>query len=133
MAKNQKDYDELWRGRRKLGGGYRPTAPTSMDAPLHDNPHYTDERYRHPQTIFGTKEDGLVYNYSDRIVQWDYAKAEQASKAATASGAAHHTARWYQAYLSAYYDQTIELKHILAGWNWATGYAYQVFGYRVKD
>lgn len=100
------------------------------DKILNTTPHYTDERFRHAQTVYGREEERLAYDYSDRLWQWDSEKAEQAAKTANASGAKLKTARWYQTYLSAYFDKAVEVRHILAGWNRVTGYSYAVFGYR---
>jgi hypothetical protein len=105
-------------------------ATNSLDATLNVDPHYTDNRYQHMQTVYGREHKGLKYDYSDRLRQWDYQKDESAHAAAKASGAKPRTARYYNAYLSAYFGQPTEVKHILAGWNVSTGYSYQLFGYR---
>lgn len=113
--------------------GIKPSYPTtsSLDAGINDNPHYSDKNFDHKeQTIFGKEQKELEYNYSDRIWQWDYSKAENASKAAKESGAMHNTARWHQEFLRSYFDRPdLELKHIIAGVNWSNGYAYLVYGY----
>lgn len=101
---------------------------------LHDDPHYTDDRFREPQTIFGGEaaEGILNYVYSDRIWQWDYEKASLAAKAADESGAERHTCLWYEAYLSFYFDKPVEVFHIIAGVNRSNGYSYLCFGYKEK-
>ncbi len=96
---------------------------------LHTSPHYTDKRFDQPQTIFGQECEGLAYDYSDRLWQWDYDKSEAAAKAANES-ATPKTCRWYEAYLSAYFSRPIEIKHIIAGVNRSNGFPYNVFGYR---
>jgi hypothetical protein len=105
---------------------------TDVNAKLEDCPHYSDHRYQggQTQTIFGKEEKGIGYDYSDRLWQWDYDKAEQATKTANETGAKPHTARWYQEYLSAYFGRAIQLKHIIAGVNVSNGYPYLVFGYK---
>lgn len=105
-------------------------ATDDPDARLNTNPHYTDERFRHAQTIYGRQVEGLHYDYSDRLWQWDYAKAEEAVKAANASGAPSGSARWLSAYLTAFHGKPAEVLHVMAGWDWATGYAYAIYGYR---
>ena len=106
------------------------------DMPLNTNPHYTDRRFNTAQTVFGkpSKSDrghkDLSYDYSDRLWQWDYDKAKRAAEIANETDATPKSARWYEAYLSAYFDKPIEIVHILAGVNVSNGYAYAVFGYR---
>lgn len=106
--------------------------PTTFDKnkPLQTTPHYTDSRFKEEQTIFGEKCEGIGYDYSDRLWQWDYNKAKQASIQANASEATPKSCRWYEAYLSAYFDKPIEIKHIVAGVNRSNGYPYCVFGYK---
>jgi hypothetical protein len=109
---------------------YSYPSTNNMDAILEDCPHYSDNRFKNDQTIFGKEEKGLGYDYSDRICQWNYAKAEAASKKATEDGFTRRTARWYQAYLSNFFDRKIVLKHIIAGVNRSNGYPYLIFGYK---
>jgi hypothetical protein len=134
---DEEDTYGIWHMRRRkkktIDGDEVIYGTTDMDAVLYVDPHYTNEQFRHAQTIFGSREDGLFYEYSDRLWQRDYEKAEKAIDTATASGAKFRTARWYQVYLSAYCGKKIILKHMLAGWNWSTGYAYQVFGYHEEE
>lgn len=92
-------------------------------------PHYTNEHYRHPRSVFGQETDGVEYNYSDRLLEWDYAKhtaAWETAKQSQESG----TCLFFEAYLSAYFDKPVEIVNIMAGWNWSNGYPYQVFGYK---
>ena len=103
-----------------------------MRRKLNDMPHYTDDYYRKERTIWGKKEKGLFYNYSDRLQQWNYEKHKAATETADKTGATRHTAEWYQNYLTVYEGQEVELKHILAGHDLSSGYPYQVFGYKFK-
>jgi hypothetical protein len=106
--------------------------PTTFDKnkALETHPHYTDDRFKKEQTVFGKEEDGIGYDYSDRLREWDYSKAEASVKAANESGATPRTCKWYEAYLSAYFGKPIEIKHIIAGVNRSNGYPYCVFGYK---
>jgi hypothetical protein len=108
-------------------------AEQRRDVPLYTCPHYTDARFRQAQTVFGGEQDELHYDYSDRLFQWNPQKSADAVKAADESGAVKRSADWYESYLSAYCDKPVELKHVLAGCNWATGYPYTVFGYAFKE
>jgi hypothetical protein len=135
MKKNRnyfdsEDFDEIYNA---VYG--RMTAPNTadMDQTIHCNPHYTDDHYKHPQTIFGKEEKGLEYAYSDRLYQWDHIKEAEARNVANSSKAKRDTARWFQIYLTAYFGKPVILKHILAGVNWGNGYPYQVFGYKFED
>lgn len=64
-------------------GERRPLVHAAMfpDEPL-PHPHYTDERFRHPQTVYGPPgpsgegHPGLTYEYDDRMWEWDRSKAE---------------------------------------------------------
>jgi len=101
----------------------------NKNTPLETMPHYTDKRFEKEQTVFGKAEKGLHYDYSDRLWQWDHAKAKQASETANASHAVNRSARWYEEYLSAYFGKKTIIKHIVAGVNRSNGYPYCVFGY----
>jgi hypothetical protein len=101
----------------------------NKDEILNTSPHYTDGRFHQPQTVFGQECEGLGYDYSDRLWQWDHDKSEAAAKTANASGAIPKSCRWYEEYLSAYFSRPIEIKHIVAGVN-RSGHPYAVFGYK---
>ena len=106
--------------------------PTTFDKdkPLETFPHYTDNRFEEEQTVFGRKEEGLGYNYSDRLWEWDYNKSKQAYATADESGLVKNSCRYFEAYLSAYFGRPIEIGHIVAGVNHSNGHPYCVFGYR---
>ncbi len=102
------------------------------------NPHYTNERFRKPQTVFLLRgrypQDGYVphaeYNYSDRIWQWDWDKCDKAREAVNAKGLDGNTAAWHEAWLRIVLDDSkLNLVHILAGVNLSNGYPYHVYGY----
>ena len=103
-------------------------------------PHYTDGRFATAQTVYlsgGTKlaRDGYArkaeYNYSDRLMQWHgFDKHEAARATATQSGYDVRSAAFCEAYLRALLEKPeLQLVHIMAGFNLATGYPYQVYGY----
>jgi hypothetical protein len=92
---------------------YRHQTTFNKDEILNTSPHYTDKRFDRPQTVFGQKCEGLKYDYSDRLWQWDQDKSEAAGQTANASGAIPKSCRWYEEYLSAYFSRPIEIKHIL--------------------
>lgn len=106
---------------------------TDKSIQLMTYPDWQDERFREPQTVFGEKCKGLRYDYSDRIWQWDYDKAQVATEKAKESGHTHRSCDWYEVYLTEYFDRPTEIKHILAGCNVSNGYPYVVFGYRFLD
>lgn len=113
------------------GGDFVIEPPTNEDVQLNDNPHYSDPLFREAQTIFGAREEGLNYVYSDRLVQWDSKAHRRAEEIADSKvGRRVSTAKWYRVYLSEYYGKPVELPHIMAGCNLASGYPYQVFGFR---
>lgn len=102
-------------------------------------PHYTDSYFQHPQTVFQSAThrliDGYVqgaeYNYSDRLLQWyGWEKSDKADKSAKESGFNRWSAGWAEVWLRSLLDDpTLELVHMLAGYNWSNGYGYWVYGY----
>ena len=127
-------HDERWDTKHAYSTTY------DKDMPLHDDPHYTDKRFDKEQTIFGKPieegsfgHQGLDYVYSDRIWQWDYNKAKRASQHAndTTGKTGHNkSCRWYEIYLSYFFDKPVVIEHIIAGVNRSNGYSYCVFGYK---
>jgi len=96
-------------------------------------PHYTDQRFDSgDHTVWGKQTSDTHYDYSDRLWQWDYKKCQAAFEKAGESNAVRNSAKYYQIFLSEYFGKEVELKHILAGVNRASGYPYQVFGYKFK-
>ncbi len=95
---------------------------------------YTQPKSRDNRTIFGRAEKDLFYNYDDRLIQYDYERHKLAY--AHANGEVpleqpyHRTARWFEAYLTYYYEEPTEVRHIMAGCNRSNGYSYLVFGTR---
>lgn len=131
------DRAEILRAINRVGVERNPNSPIA-----HVAPHYTDDRFKEPQTVYladGYKTDnsggypfvdGATYNYSDRIWQWDWNKADAANKASLEKGLHRDSAARYEVYLRLYFDKPdLKLVHIMAGYNLATGYPYRVFGY----
>lgn len=105
-------------------------AETKRDVALLMSPHYTDARFQTEQTVFGKESDGLSYDYSDRLAQWDWDKSQAAWDAAKQSGALLRSAAFYDVYLSEYFGKPTTVEHIISGVNRSNGYPYNVFGYR---
>lgn len=94
--------------------------------------HYSNSYWNEARTVWGAEEKGLSYDYSDRLQEWDYKKAEAARKAADEK-VKGFTPEWIQLYLSLYYGKDVELRHVMGGVNVSNGYNYYVYGYRIKD
>lgn len=125
-----KEDDYVWNKNPKTKERLPFAAETRRDKTLYVMPHYTDRRFEREQTVFGKEADGLHYDYSDRIVQWDGDKADAAFGAAKASGKVQRSAEFYDVYLSEYFGRPTRVEHIIAGINRSNGYPYHVFGYR---
>lgn len=102
------------------------------DVPLKLSPHYYHDMpmFEREQVVFGKKEDGLDWEYSDRLWQWDYKKAEDSWKVANEAGHVKGSANAIQAYLSAYFWKPINLVCVISGVNRGNGYPYNVYGFR---
>ena len=101
----------------------------NKDAILETTPHYNDKRFEKEQTVFGSEPNNgqyghkhLHYDYSDRLWQFDYNKAQKATEIANQGSAAPKSCRWYEAYLSAHFGRSVEIEHIIAGVNRSNGY-----------
>lgn len=103
-------------------------------------PHYTNSHFREARTVWlkdgYTPEGryqtipGIEYNYSDRLWQWDYQKAELAWESVKRAEFGLHSSAFLQQWLREYFDNpALELVHILAGFDLGNGYPYQVYGY----
>ena len=127
---------------RQFGYFREPPSLTTQnrDAQLKIDPHYTDSRFNEKvrwqtQTVFGPEpkdqsgHPGLNYVYSDRLWQWDRAKADRACDAADKSGAPARSARWFDAFMTEYQGKPCEVRHVMAGVNCSNGYSYYVLGY----
>jgi hypothetical protein len=116
--------------------GYEKRKPMPIfneDAILDTYTNWADEQAKKERTIFGQKEEGLFYNYSDRLLDWDYSKTRRAEEYAEL--VAHpKTAKYFKAMLSYFHDgAVIDLRHIMAGCNRSNGHPYLVYGYKYEE
>lgn len=117
--------------------------------------HYSDDRYKHAQTVFGRRRDGLSYDYSDRFPQWDSEKwregHDKAKEMADRGEIVMGSVRYYEIVLSYFHNAvemisvdpadltkfrtnpTVSIEHVLIGFNWSNGFSYQVYGYCFPD
>src|SRR5689334_7504705 len=111
---------------------YYPTTHTNdLDTTL-AYPHYSDERWREAHLIFGAKQKTNNSAYSDRLWEWNYEAAQRASETCKAQGLKPNTARWAEAWLSAYHNKPVALRYIYAQVNWSNGYPVYFYGYDVE-
>ena len=116
---------------------------------LRDDPHYSDNRFLGGgKTVYwnpaygkcpkgGEYADVQIPNaraaYDDRLQQADpvaHARGIRACEDAVARGqAVAHSARAYEAYLSAYHNASAVLVHMVAGVNRSNGYSYRAYRY----
>jgi hypothetical protein len=113
-------------------GFYPAYIATSPDQVL-AYPHYSDDRWRTAQLIYGRECRTTEGNYSDRMWEWDHKAAERASVACKAAVLDLRTARGVEAWLAAYHQRPVVLRYIMAGCNLATGYEYYFYGYDYTD
>lgn len=111
---------------------------TDAGAPIQNlHPHYTNSYFSEARTVYlasGHELDGATYNYSDRIRQWDWDKADAAWTAVRGEDKRMNTANEHEAYLRLVFDKpNLKLVHIMAGFNVSNGYPYQVYGYIEGD
>lgn len=121
------------RRERRKAEGAAYCAEQSRTAPLRDlMPHYSDNRFRDEQTIFGAADgQELSYDYSDRLFQWyGNEKMLAASDAATRAGHAKHSADWFSAWVSHAHGYQVQVLHVVAGVNRGNGYPYFVLGHK---
>lgn len=125
------------------GGGFAWNAKLDMNPTyLKDfSPHYYHDaarlrRHGGEFTIYGKKEDGLQYEYSDRLHEWDREKSARCWASAkekfpfSPPPYNEPSVEMIQEYLSLYIGRPLKVAHIVSGVNGSNGYPYQVFGYR---
>lgn len=91
--------------------------------------HYTEDRFRDAQTIFGRKKKRTGYDYSDRYPQWDYEKWKAAHEHAKTEDVVQGSVRYYEHVLTYFHGKETLIDHVLTGFNVSDGYSYYVFGY----
>lgn len=102
------------------------------------NPHYSDPQFREEHTVFlkpGHQQngrnmvEGLEYQYSDRLQEYDYEKHKAAWAVVNEKGLVG-SANIIEAFLRIYFeDQDLELVQIITGVNRSDGYPYRVYGF----
>ena len=113
---------------------YEQPAIWNMDAILDTYTNWNSPQADKERTIFGRKEEGLFYNYSDRLDGWDYEKARRAREYASLVSSDHRTATYMTAMLSYFHDGAkVELRHVIAGCNRSNGYPYLIYGYKYQS
>lgn len=121
---------EDWRlGREPTGfaPGYHFVDPTRENRTKEHWPYSYSEHY-----LWGEREDGCEAVYSDRLAQWDGAKAVEAGK--TVAGLNCRYGYWgpegTSKYLSAYFGKPVEAVAVAEGCNVSSGYPYWIFWFR---
>ncbi len=111
-----------------------PTYSNDPSVSLHLFPHYSEERFQHARTVFGTPEKGLNYDYSDRLEQWwGRDKMKQAREHAMKLNTVRNSADYLSVVVSFLYDEPRKVLHVLSGINSANGYPYFVVGHKAAD
>ena len=90
---------------------------------------YRDPRSDKGVTTFGAHEDGLFYNYDDRLPNWD----RQHLQAARNENLDRHTAMCYERALESFHGKAVDLRHIVCGSNLANGHPWMMFGYFINN
>lgn len=97
-----------------------------LDYPL-CYPHYSDSHFKgNGILIFGT-DKGEQSEYSDRLWEWDRAKAKTASEQCEKEFKKNHTARRTQRFLSLYFNREVNLHGIIAGTRPFDGYNWYCY------
>lgn len=92
--------------------------------------HYTDPIAKKNTCIWGQEKPGLLFDYDDRLMGWDGHEAgkERAESSEYKQGAAG----WWEEYLRGHTgDNGLTLHCVMSGCNWASGYQWFAFGYRM--
>jgi basic membrane lipoprotein Med (substrate-binding protein (PBP1-ABC) superfamily) len=94
--------------------------------------HYSNDYWNTARTIWGAKEKGLTYAYSDRLQTWmgdDYDSAWKEVEEKLGKG--QFNPRRIQMVLSYYHKQEVTLRHIIGQVNVSNGYNVYCYGYIV--
>ena len=148
MSRSPYVSEELHQGNRawwsNAGGPRAALAPSDPSAPRTVRPHYSDERFRKPQTVYcatGMQRHlshpdasmglpGLSYAYEDRLQQNDADELRRAIVLANASGEPRNSAYWLSALLTSYNGKPCIVEHVIAGVNHMNGRPWWAAGWR---
>ncbi len=90
--------------------------------------HYSESNVEE-RTVFGERNDGLFYNYDDRLYGWNHERWSKGLKLA-GEQVEKNTARYFEIALNYFHEvEDVNLRHVLLGLNRGNGYHYLVFGY----
>lgn len=110
--------------------GYR-TDPAASIPDGDFAPHYT--RGYDEACVFGAVADGLRFDYSDRLSEWDRRRNSICFRRSARKGEPKYTANRISRYLSYYFNRPTVCKCIIAGVNRGNGWDYRVYGYQFTD
>lgn len=111
---------------------------TDKECELDTFAHYSNPSFADGQTetIFGSLEEarkrkgGVFYVYSDRLLEWDFSKYNQAFNAADSNTElTKFSCAYYECMLSRYEGHKVTIHHILKGVNMSNGFPYLIFGF----
>lgn len=121
----------------ELRKAYKPVfyAVQDRNTPLKLSPHYLHDMpmFEKEQVVFGKEEEGLSWEYSDRLWEWDRDKAKASWEVANSAGHAPRSANAIEAYLTAYFDKPVSLVCVISGVNRGNGYPYSVYGFKYTE
>ena len=101
--------------------------------------HYSDDRFRDVQTVFGRRKKRGGYDYSDRYPMWDGQRGTnrwreghdlaQAESEKDDCNWDSGSVTYYDMVLSHFHQKETHIDHVLTGFNPSDGYSYYVFGF----
>lgn len=123
-------------------GCTRNLATTDKDEPIRTFMHYTEPRENQSGiTVFGREENGLFYNYDDRIGHTSCREGgpkffdclgQVVSESGLQTWTNGVTARMIEKSLAMYHGKPVDLRHVMLGCNLSNGYSWLCFGYVVE-
>ena len=107
-------------------------AEQGRDITLKLSPHYLHDMptFRSDQVVFGKEEDGLNWEYSDRLWGWDWDKAKAAWQKSIDECHTKGSADQVESFLSLYFGKPVDLVCVISGVNRGNGYPYNVYGFK---
>lgn len=103
------------------------------------NPDRTKEKSSHPYSydeffIFGSRDiikgDGIQGNYSDRIWEWDYHKANKLWEEHVGTRFAQASRLKLSKFMSEFHGKKVEVVALAEGCNISNGYPYHIVWYK---